>query len=394
MFHARAALPRPFALVFIATLSCSAALIACSGDSATSGQTASATSSAGAGGSGSSSTTSGTNTGSGGEGQGGNGQGGNGQGGGQGGGKPQGPCDYPHDTAVNVADADALTAALESAAPGTLIELAPGVYSGKFQATITGDPGKPIILCGPREAILDAGSLSSGYVLHLDKVDHWIISGFTVTNGQKGVMLDKANQNLLTGLFVHDIGQEGVHFRTFSSENTLSFSEIRDTGKDDAGFGEGVYIGSAVSNWSKITGDSNTPDTSDNNKVLQNIFGPDITAEHIDVKEGTTGGEVRGNTFNGAGISGANFADSWMDVKGNGYQITENTGNDAPQDGFQTHVAVDGWGNDNTFSKNVANVNGPGYGFNVLKSSQGNIVSCDNMANGAASGLSNINCTP
>jgi hypothetical protein len=83
-----------------------------------------------------------------------------------------------------------------------------------------------------------------------------------------------------------------------------------------------------------------------------------------------------------------------MDVKGNGYAIAENTGEGSPNDGFQTHVAVDGWGNDNVFTKNVANVNGPGFGFSILKASQGNVVRCDNMVSGAASGFANVDCVP
>lgn len=306
----------------------------------------------------------------------------------------EGPCDFPHDAEVDVGTASELSAALEGATPGTLIRLAPGVYAGNFEATTPGTDDEPIIVCGPREAVLDGETTTSGYVVYLNKVDRWILSGFTVTRGKKGVMVDESSGNLLTGLLVHDIGDEAVHFRKFSSDNTISFSEIRDTGKETPGFGEGVYLGSAVSNWDTITGSSDVPDTSDGNKVLSNVFGPGITAEHIDVKEGTTGGEVRGNTFNGAGISGANYADSWMDVKGNGYAIAENTGEGSPNDGFQTHVAVDGWGNDNVFTKNVANVNGPGFGFSILKASQGNVVRCDNMVSGAASGFANVDCVP
>jgi CHAT domain-containing protein len=373
----------------------SVTLVACSGPEESGGQPAGG--SGGAGSTASSAATASTGSGGAGEGgagQGGGGQGGGGQGGGGGGESPQGPCDLPHETEVNVDTADELTDALSGAKPGTLIRLAPGTYEGNFKASAAGAPDNPISVCGPREAVLDGGTTATGYVVHLDKVSGWILSGFTVTRGKKGVMLDESSENLLTGLLIHDIGEEAVHFRRFSSQNTISLSEIRDTGKETPGFGEGVYIGSAVSNWDSITGSSDVPDTSDNNKVLTTLFGPGITAEHIDVKEGTTGGEVRGNTFYGAGISGANFADSWMDVKGNGYQIEENTGDGSPNDGFQTHVAVSGWGNDNVFSKNTAGVNGPGFGFSVAKSSQGNVVKCDNVVTGAAAGFANVDCVP
>jgi hypothetical protein len=109
-------------------------------------------------------------------------------------------------------------------------------------------------------------------------------------------MLDGATHNLLTNLSVHDTGQEGIHFRTHSSDNTLEWSTVHDTGK--------------------------------------------------------------------------------------------------ATDGFQVHVAVSGWGNDNLFHKNVVAVNGPGFGFNIDKNSSGNMISCDNMVTFAASGVANVACTP
>lgn len=307
---------------------------------------------------------------------------------------PADPCAFAHDREVAVSSAGELTAALTSATPGTLIRLAPGTYAGNFKGTGAGSADKPIVLCGPSDAVLDGGNTQTGYVFYLNQASSWILSGFAVTRGQKGVVLDETTDSQLSGLFVHDIGQEAVHFRKFSSRNTIAFSQIRDTGKETPGFGEGVYIGSAVSNWTTYTGASDRPDRCDGNKVLHCVFGPGISAEHIDVKEGTTGGEVRGNTFNGIGISGANSADSWMDVKGNGYQVAENTGSDSPMDGFQVHVAVAGWGSDNVFAGNVASVNGPGYGFTIASSAQGNVVKCDNQVTGAAAGYANVPCTP
>jgi len=44
----------------------------------------------------------------------------------------------------------------------------------------------------------------------------------------------------------------------------------------------------------------------------------------MDIKEGTTGGPISGNTF-GAGMSGS-WADSWIDLKGNGWVIQNNHG--------------------------------------------------------------------
>jgi hypothetical protein len=148
-----------------------------------------------------------------------------------------------------------------------------------------------------------------------------VFRGFTVANSKKGIMLDTAQNNLLDGLLVENIDEEAVHFRKGSSDNTIQGSTIRNTGGKTAGFGEGVYIGSAESNW-----DGDKPDQSNRNRVIKNFFGPGITAEAIDIKEGTSGGLIDGNQFDGKGMTGANYADSWVDVKGTGYTISNNRG--------------------------------------------------------------------
>jgi hypothetical protein len=313
---------------------------------------------------------------------------------GGGGAPPQPPtdtCDFPYQELVDVSSAQALANALGSAGPGTLIRLSNGEIRGEFTASKSGSAAAPIVLCGTRQAVLSAGTGSSETVLTLTG-DYWVVSGFSVVGGQKGVLLDGANHNLLTSLSVHGTGNEAVHFRSASSDNILEWSEIFDTGKASAEFGEGVYIGSAVSQWEKFTGSANVPDRSDRNVIRNNEIGPNVRAELIDVKEGTTGGSIADNTFNGAGIVSDGFADSWIDVKGNGYSITGNQGTDSPADGFQVHVVEGGWGNGNTFRKNRATVNADGYGFRISADASGTVVSCDNVVMGAGAGLSNIGC--
>ena len=302
------------------------------------------------------------------------------------------PCAFPREREVTVASASALADALADAAPGTLIRLQPGTYAGRFKATADGTASHPIVLCGPRTAVLDGGAIDTGYTLHLDGAGYWTLAGFTVWRGKNGIMLDRANHNVLTGLRVHGPGQTAFHLRTFSSDNRIERSEVQDTGRYQPGIGEAVYIGSAVSNWESATGSSTTPDRADRNRVIDNVFGPGVTSEAVDVKEGTTGGEIRGNTFHGTDHSGVNASDSWMDVKGNGYVIAGNVGTDTYLDGFQTHAAVDGWGNHNVFSGNVANVNATGYGFRIDGDTRGNVVLCDNVVRNAGLGLANVAC--
>jgi hypothetical protein len=299
------------------------------------------------------------------------------------------PCAFAHDETLDVTSASELSDALSQAAPGTMIRLAAGTYKDRFGLKTSGKEDKPIVVCGPREAVLDGGSTSTGYGFHLE-ADHVILSGFSVTNSQKGIVLDGASHDLIKGVAVFKIGAEAIHFRKFSSDNTLEASEVRDTGEVEPGFGEAVYIGSAKSNWGSLTGGE--PDKCDRNKVLGNKLGPNVAAELIDVKEGTTGAEIANNTFDGAGQTGENSADSWVDVKGSGNLIHDNKGKDPLKDAFQTHVQVDGWGNDNLFEKNVVALKSGsgGVGFWVHSKSTGNVVACDNQVSGGD--LANIAC--
>lgn len=285
---------------------------------------------------------------------------------------------------VNVSNGSQLGAALQNAQAGDEIRMADGVYAGRFVISRSGTGVAPIVLTGSRNAVIDGQGTASGRAVQL-QADHWRLVGFTVTNGQKGIMALGAHHTIIDGVRVHRIGDEAIHFRDNSTDNTVQNSEISDTGLREPGFGEGIYFGQAVSNWP-----SGQPDRSDRNKAIGNSIGPNVRAEALDLKEGTTGGEVRGNTFDGAGMSGANFADSWIDAKGNGYQITGNRGTTSRLDGFQTHVAVSGWGNNNVFSGNTADVRAGGFGFNVASASTGNVVCSNNTVTNAGSGAANV----
>jgi hypothetical protein len=298
----------------------------------------------------------------------------------------------PGGAAVRVATAAQLRTALAAAVPGQVIELADGRYGGRFVVDRSGTASSPVVLRGGPGAVLDGGAADSGYTLHLDGADHWRIEGLTVRGGQKGVVLDEADSVVLSGLDVGHTGMEAVHFRTSSSDNRLEGSTVHDTGLVEPGFGEGVYIGSAQSNWSRY-GEGGGPDRSDRNVVTGNhVFA--VTAENVDVKEGTTGGVIAGNTFDGGGMTGDHYADSWIDLKGNDYLVEGNIGRDALLDGLQTHVQLDGWGRDNVFRGNRLEVNAEGVGINVHRGdrSTGNVVSCDNVVTGAGGGVSNVPC--
>ena len=301
---------------------------------------------------------------------------------------PPPPSDSDESRVVPVRSQAELLAAIREARPGDEIRLADGVYTGGVVITRSGVASNPVTLKGGRQAVIDAGNRSRSALLL--KAEHWVIHGIGVTNGLFGVYLDGGNHNVLDSLEVSQVGQEGVTFANFSSDNVVRNSYIHDTGLSVAEWGEGVYIGTSVDNWDRVTG--GRADQSDRNQVLNNVIGPNVRAEHVDVKEGTTGGIIRGNRFNGAGMVQSRFwVDSWMEIKGNDYQILENEGTDAITDGFQVISVVGGWGNGNVLRRNIADVQAPGFGIRIASGS-GNLVGCDNVVTAAGAGFASVSC--
>jgi parallel beta-helix repeat protein len=282
-----------------------------------------------------------------------------------------------------------LKSALSSARPGQTITLRDGTYTGKFEASAAGSSSAPITLVGSSKAVLTTGSTGSGYGLHITG-SNWHLTGFRVDTAQKGIVLDNSDNTVIDGVEVSRIGQEGVHVRHSSSSVTVRNSFVHHTGVSSASYGEGIYVGSAKSNWSSIMGSSSSADKSDN-VVIENNRVSDTTAEGIDIKEGTTGGRITGNVFTHSGHSGSNFADSWVDIKGNGYTVSGNSGSSTRTDAFQVHSVMSGWGGGNDFANNSTSGGVPGYEVNIASKTGGNIVHCKSSA--AGQGLTNVTCT-
>ncbi|MFE2009562.1 right-handed parallel beta-helix repeat-containing protein [Streptomyces sp. NPDC059491] len=287
---------------------------------------------------------------------------------------------------VEVSTAAQLKTALAAARPGDTIHLADGTYTGNFKATAPGTAAARITLTGSSRAVLTAGG---GYGLHLNGASYWTVAGITVTGGQKGIMADSANDVVIDGVTVHDLDMEGVHFRNSSRNGILRNSRIFDTGNDGRGMGEGVYVGTA----------NTLTDRSDNAQILNNVIGPDVGGESVDIKEGTTGARIVGNTFDGRGLTGANYDDSWVDVKGNGVLVEDNTGVNTTNNGFETHSQQSGWGCGTVFRGNRSNLTGATgpqrLAINVTNQSGSctTTVYASNTVTGG-NGLTNIPVTP
>ncbi|MEU3826400.1 right-handed parallel beta-helix repeat-containing protein [Streptomyces sp. NPDC029080] len=246
---------------------------------------------------------------------------------------------------IEVNTAAQLKTALGTARAGDMIHLANGVYSGNFKATTPATASARITLTGSPGAVLTAGG---GYGLHLNGASYWTVSGLTVTGGQKGIMIDTAKGVVVDGVTVHGLDMEGVHFRNSSTDGVIRNSRIYDTGNDGRGMGEGVYVGTA----------NTLSDRSDRIEILGNTIGPDVGGENVDIKEGTTGARIIGNTFDGSGLTGANYDDSWVDVKGDDVLVQDNTGTRTSNDGYQTHTQQPGWGCGTVFKGNRSTLTG------------------------------------
>ena len=253
--------------------------------------------------------------------------------------------------------------AMENAQPGDIIRILSGTYTSSsgssgysnahYFSSVSGTSTNPITLesSNPNSmSILSGSSNGSKYVLYITG-SHWIIKDLKFKTGKKGIMLDGSNYSKILGCEVYDIGEEGIHLRDGSSYVEVSNNFIHDTGKTTERYGEGIYIGSDNGKWGDFVKEC------DNNLIAHNTIGPDVTAEHIDLKEGSSNNIIEYNTFDGDGISDLlNGGTSFMDVKGNNNIVRLNCGfqnaNTLLENAFEVHVKVSGWGEGNSFINN------------------------------------------
>jgi hypothetical protein len=289
-------------------------------------------------------------------------------------------------TEVNVSTAAELTAALAAAEPGQRIVLADGSYVGNFVLSgVHTTSDAPVVVEGSRDAVLSSPSGFDGgsYGFYLEDCTGVWLSGFTIRDAKKGLVLDFCEECVVLGLAIREVGQEGLHLRRLTSRCWVEWNLIDGTGRANAGFGEGIYVGSAVGNWPFYT--DGEPDTCDKNAVRFNVIW-NARAECVDIKEGTSGGELSGNTFDGSAIAGENSADSYVDVKGSRWLVAQNLGSSSPGNGIEVHVPVLGDGVGNWFEYNQLGVpaTATGIWLDGTASHTGNVVLCSNDVSGSA----------
>lgn len=233
-----------------------------------------------------------------------------------------------------------LHAALLSVLPGDEIVLAPGTYydedgvsgtAAHFPASVDGTPGEGgrIVLRGedPSNPPLLSGSDAGSRTVLRVFGDHWTVRDLAVTNGQKGIIFDNADYGRIVNCHVYGIGYEAIHIRDGSDHCVVEGCNVHDTGIRNKGFGEAIYIGTDRGSWGRY--DPYVWNTTVRNCTL----GPRVSAEAFDIKEGTQETLIEFNTVDATGISDANYADSFIDLKAARAIVRYNTfiRNDAPK---------------------------------------------------------------
>ncbi|MBQ8349203.1 MAG: right-handed parallel beta-helix repeat-containing protein [Ruminococcus sp.] len=259
---------------------------------------------------------------------------------------------------IEVSNIEELFVAARNAQPGDTILAAPGTYdyttyqgAQKIDTSAEGTKEAPIILTAAdpeNPPVITGTTAENGYVLQITG-DYWIVENLIITTSQKGIVLDNSNHTIIRNCDIGNTGSEAVALRDGSSYCLVQNCNIHDSGLITPGYGEGVYIGSSYT----VTGFDYK---CDNNTVDGCTF-KNIAAEHVDVKEFTTGTEIFNCTFYGDGMSGQNFAGSFIDIAGNGCYVHDNIGyrNNNPQivAAFEIHDQADGWGYHNRFENNT-----------------------------------------
>ncbi|PKQ64188.1 hypothetical protein BZG02_05015 [Labilibaculum filiforme] len=229
--------------------------------------------------------------------------------------------------------AEQILEAMENAKPGDEIIIASGTYiatkktqapdnRGKWARFVgigSGNSTKPITVRGAsltnRPILQGPTGDYNGYTMRIFG-NYWIIKDLIITEGAKGLVLDRSYDCQLTNILVHNVGDEGIHLRDGSSNNVVNKCEIMNTGVVQAKYGEGIYVGSDKNQHTTDPSKTDYNPYCFDNTIENCKIGPDVAAEGVDVKEGTQNTIIRNCEFSAKGISGENSADAFIDLKG------------------------------------------------------------------------------
>jgi hypothetical protein len=196
---------------------------------------------------------------------------------------------------VNVANSASLATAVQNAQPGDQIVMAPGSYSSDFTVSRSGTAQNPIVLTGPRTAILSG---SAGVAQIYVTGSFWIFNGFRITNPVNSGVDVAGNYNIFEYLEIDHTGTTGMAVKTglaganpgtSVTGNEIRYNYIHDTGLFRADYGEGIYLGDGTCGCQRAL----------NTHVHHNTIGPNVGAESIEAKVSADGNTIEFNTITG-----------------------------------------------------------------------------------------------
>jgi hypothetical protein len=245
---------------------------------------------------------------------------------------------------INVSNGVELQQALINAMPNQEIVLSPGDYEGSselassgmdgvhFYSAASGTEDEPIILRGDGTPVLYGTESTAALLL---SGDHWRVAGINVRDAETGVILDGANHSILEFVSIADIQQRGLVVRNGSSNNSFQRLQIRDTGQasfsnGEEVLGEAMVIGSDDSEWQSAPTPGPYLSSNDGNYISNSFFGPSVSTELLDIKEGSTNTVIQFNSFFTEDVGVAAEASAAVVVKGNETELRYNEFADEP----------------------------------------------------------------
>lgn len=289
---------------------------------------------------------------------------------------------------TTVSNMKSLQKAVKKAGPGSVIRLEPGTYSGYLEVTKSGSSDRPLWICGPRDAVLTRSDPSEGFAVHIEGAKHVVLSGMTITEATQAVTISSSANITVSDLMITKTGQEAIKLRYDTTDSYVIGNVIRDTGLVKPEYGEGIYVGTSPARWCEYT--DCEPDRSDRNSILDNSVAG-TTADPIEAKQGTANGRIENNEIDGASLTDVT---SLIYVKGNNWLVRGNTGWNSPGDAFIGNFDYDpnpGWGKNNVFVANTADVPAEEYGV-AVREGYGNLVACSNEVTNDDAIATNTEC--
>jgi nitrous oxidase accessory protein NosD len=277
-----------------------------------------------------------------------------------------------------------IAAAMASAAPGSVIDVAAGTYPETLVTRTSGTAAAPITLRG-HDAVL-TGDGSSGRILQV-RNDNWTIEGLTMRGQDSAIWIEGAHHVVVRDNLIEHFRGECVRIKYLSSEVLVERNTIRDCGLDDfvenpgsGKNGEGVYIGTAPEQLDRNP--TSGPDTTTDVTVRDNRIAT-RGSECVDIKEAATANVVEFNACSDE----ADPDSGGFDSRGSGNVFRYNRSTGAKGAGIRLGGDTERDGLHNDVIGNEL-LDDAGYAIKVMRSPQGQI--CGNVVERAGSGLSNV----